>query len=302
MSHCWTLTLLHRSFSLFILIIMASPKTGQPFSINMETKSIQQIQTNPVKSMDDEKHLLEEILQQKELNRTSSVLCPSVVSSDESSVEEETSLHEGPAPSTTAVPSRGTLQWKFFGYSLWLELEEYDSDLSNAIHHFSQKFGVEPMPCPHLTAIYGMKHLSVEDAIAKLDEFVQKVPKWPSFGKPISIVQDIAIDGNPGQVCTIAWAELKFASNPHHEDVLDTLFEIFYGPDHNKRTGPWTPHNSMAYDNPDDSPLNLLDVVLYAASVPTLLGKPRRVNAISLWDTNGTMGEWKPIHRVEFQK
>lgn len=257
----------------------------------------------PETMINEEKRSMDEILSSKALDADSKF--SSVTSSfDESTTGQN--LDEGKTPeksahSTASIPRRESLRWKFHGLSLWLELEEFDSDLSKAIQHFSDKFGVEPMPCPHLTAIYGMEHLSVEGAVNKMNEISQKIPKWPSFGKPISIVQDIAINGNPGQVCTIAWAELKFASNPFHEEALDTLFQIFYGPDH-KRTGPWTPHNSIAYDNPDDSPLNLLDVVTYAASQPTLLGCSRRVNAITLWDTNGTMGEWKHIHRIEFQK
>lgn len=253
--------------------------------------------------MNRKKHSMEEIFSRKAVYPDSEI--PSIIaSSDESTTgqnSEEEKTPENSVHFTPVTPRRESLQWKFYGLSLWLELEEYDSDLSNAIQYFTDKYGVEPMPCPHLTAIYGMKHLSVEEAVNKMNEIKQKIPKWPSFGKPVSIVQDIAIDGNPGQVCTIAWAELKFASNPHHEEALNTLFKIFYGADH-KRTGPWTPHNSIAYDNPDDSPLNLLDVVTYAASQPTLLGCPRRVNAITLWDTNGTMGEWKHIHRIEFQK
>jgi len=222
------------------------------------------------------------------------------VSSDESSVsvvsESDSELKTSPVPT-----SRGCLQWEFHGLSLWLELEEFDMDLTKAIQFFSNTFGTEALPIPHLTAIYGINHLSKEDAIAKMETIKDKIPQWPTFEKPVSVTQDIAVEGRPGQVCSIAWAELKFASNPSHEDALDELYRIFYG-SANKREGLWTPHNSIAYDNPDDSPLNLMDIVSYAVSQPTLLKSQRKVNAISLWDTNGRMGEWKFLHRVKFDE
>jgi hypothetical protein len=221
------------------------------------------------------------------------------ISSDESSVsvgsESDTELKSSCVP-----PKRGYLQWKFHGLTLWLELEEFDMDLTKAVQFFSNTFGTEAMPIPHLTAIYGMDHLSNEEAIAKMQIVKNNIPQWPRFGKPISVTQDIAINGRPGQVCTIAWAELKFASNPSHEEALDELYRIFYG-SIDKREGPWNPHNSIAYDNPDGSPLNLMDTVSYVASKPTLLNSPRKVKAISLWDTNGRMGEWKCLHRIEFK-
>jgi hypothetical protein len=54
------------------------------------------------------------------------------------------------------------LQFEFKGYSVWLEPVQYDNDLSLAIKTASQELGVLPIPMPHVTAIYGMTHLSSE--------------------------------------------------------------------------------------------------------------------------------------------
>ena len=107
--------------------------------------------------------------------------------------------------------------------------------------------------------------------------------------------------GRPGQVCSIAWSELTLATDDLHESALDELYDIFFGPEgRGKRERPWKPHNSIAYDNPETNSLSLLDTVMYASRNPSLLGKERRVEAISLWSTVGKMEEWICIDR-DFQ-
>jgi len=224
----------------------------------------------------------------------------SVVSSD-SDIEDDISLSSSEFPQANhefVAPPRKPLQWEFYGLTLWLELEEYDGDLTNAIQDATNKYGVEKIPVSHTTAIYGMTHLTPSEACAKLRSVPDRIPQWPQFSKPTGIVQDIAVAGRPGQVCSIAWAELTLATNPDHEAALDVLYEIFFGDEFKGRDGPWKPHNSIAYDNPEDSVLNLLDTVTYCAEHPTLLGKERRVKAISLWDTNGKMGDWECLDRI----
>lgn len=126
------------------------------------------------------------------------------------------------------------------------------------------------------------------------------------------------------------------ASNDEHEVALDALYSLFYDEDEESldssslkdtdcssssndleegkpssrrpkeavelptRSRPWTPHNSIAYDNPETNALSLLDTITYMSIHPTLLGCERRVKAISLWNTVGKMEDWKCIDRVKF--
>ncbi len=220
--------------------------------------------------------------------------CPSVVESDVSSIS---SVPE-PCPlfEPTATPKRQPLQWEFKGLTLWLEFEEFDRDLTRANEFISKKYGTELIPLVHATAIYGMEHLTMEEAIERMSKIKEVIPtgEWPVMDPPIAIKQDLSQEGLPGQVCTISWAELTLKSNEHQEKAIDSLCKLFAV----ERTGPWTPHISLAYDNPDDSVLNLTDILSYAMMMPTLLRNKRRVKAISLWNTKGKMSEWMCIDRV----
>ena len=196
----------------------------------------------------------------------------------------------------TDLAARLPLQWVFHGLTLWLEFEEFDSDLQNAISEASKRYGTESIPRPHATAIYGMTHLSEDDASRRLRQ-LQLTDTWPRMDRPIGIKQDISQEGKPGQVCTIAWAELTLATNKHHEAMLDQVYNAF---DMGPRTGPWMPHLSLAYDNPKDTTLSLSDFLLYVVEHPTLLHS-RKVTALSLWNTNGKMAEWKCLERLVFE-
>lgn len=217
---------------------------------------------------------------------------PSVAESDVSSVD------FGLDDESKCEP-REKLQWEFHGLTLWVEFEEHDHDLSRAIDGASHFYGTERIPMPHATAIYGMTHLSVDEALEKLEKVQEEFPDgWPAkMDRPISVKQDLAIEGRPGQVCTIAWAELTLKSNEKHEEAVDKLYEIFEVPE--KRSGPWLPHISLAYDNPEDSVLNLSDIISYVAQNPSLM-EARRVKAVSLWQTEGRMEQWKCLDRVSF--
>jgi hypothetical protein len=223
--------------------------------------------------------------------------------------EEEEEYTEAKAlPSTTTaattlpsspLSSRRSLQWEFKGLTIWLELEEFDNDLTRAVEYFSSKHNSPFIPQSHTTAIYGMEHLSIEEAKARLRRVREVIPQWPTFAKPTGVTSDIAVCGKPGQVCSIAWSELTLATNPQHETALDLLYELFYGQDYH-RDRPWKPHNSVAYDNPETNCLSLLDTIMYASQNPSLLGMERRVAAISLWSTVGKMGDWECLERVRF--
>ena len=102
-----------------------------------------------------------------------------------------------------AAPPRTPLQWEFAGLTLWIELEEFSQDITNCIRYMTHRYGVELIPQSHMTAIYGMEHLSKEEACERLRCRVKEAlpgGKWPKFRAPIGIVQDVAVAGNPGQV------------------------------------------------------------------------------------------------------
>eukprot|EP00581_Thalassiosira_minuscula_P021173 CAMPEP_0184440626 /NCGR_PEP_ID=MMETSP0738-20130409/755662_1 /TAXON_ID=385413 /ORGANISM="Thalassiosira miniscula, Strain CCMP1093" /LENGTH=368 /DNA_ID=CAMNT_0026808523 /DNA_START=277 /DNA_END=1381 /DNA_ORIENTATION=- len=202
---------------------------------------------------------------------------------------------EPSASSSSDISARRKLQWKFKGLTIWLELEEFDNDLTRAVEDLSCKHSSPFIPKPHTTAIYGMEHLSIDEAKARLARVRDVVGQWPAFEKPTGVTSSIAECGKPGQVCSIAWSELTLSSNEEHEAAMDALHRLFFGEDWvpETRDRPWKPHNSIAYDNPETNTLSLLDTVMYCASSnPTLLGRARRVEAISLWSTVGKMEEW----------
>lgn len=206
--------------------------------------------------------------------------------------------------SSSDTSNRRKLDWEFKGLTVWLELEEFDQDLTKAVEDFSSRHSSPHIPQSHTTAIYGMEHLSVEEAVRRLRRVKEAIGgPWPAFAKPKGMTSDIAVCGRPGQVCSIAWSELTLATNEKHEAAMDAVYQLFYGesslPEVPVRNRPWTPHNSIAYDNPETNALSLLDTVIYASKNPTLLGKERRVQAVALWSTEGKMEDWYCIDKVK---
>jgi hypothetical protein len=197
------------------------------------------------------------------------------------------------------VPQRKPLQWKFHGLTLWVEYEEFDNDLIKANYHFASMYGTQAIPTMHTTAIYGMQHLEVTEAQRRLAQIPSVLPngKWPPMGPPVAVKQDISIEGRPGEVASISWAELTLKTDEDHEAALDAVSQLFQV----ERTGPWTPHLSLAYDNPEDSVLQLYDMVAYTMQHSSLLEKERRIQAISLWSTEGKMEDWKCLDRVHLE-
>ena len=74
------------------------------------------------------------------------------------------------------------LQWEFYGLAIWLELEEFGSDLSMTIQDFSQTYHTEPIPKAHVNAIYNMNHLTIKEAKEKLHQ-VKSIPYLCSGGQ-----------------------------------------------------------------------------------------------------------------------
>jgi hypothetical protein len=115
-------------------------------------------------------------------------VCLSDISDDFSEGEESSSRKRLP------------LQWEFHGLTLWLELEEFNHDLTKAIDRASQRYGTEEIPRAHVTAVYGMEHLTEPDAKQKLYQIPQVLGgSWPTMSPPVGIKQDIAQAGRPGQ-------------------------------------------------------------------------------------------------------
>ena len=142
-----------------------------------------------------------------------------------------------------------------------------------------------------------ISYLTVEQAKERLAQIPSVLPDgdWPRMDKPVAVKQDISQEGLPGQVCSIAWAELTLKSNEKHEVAMDAISKLFEV----QRDGTqWTPHISLAYDNPEDSVLELTDIIMCAAMMPSLMQKSRRVKAVSLWNTEGKLGDWQLLDRV----
>ena len=117
-------------------------------------------------------------------NTPPELIAESIVSDDEQSVTTSTSRPSSP------IASRRKLQWQFKGLTLWLELEEFNNDLTNAVSDLSTKHNSPFIPKPHTTAIYGMEHLTIDQAIAKLRTVRKYIDQWPIFHKPTGITQD----------------------------------------------------------------------------------------------------------------
>jgi hypothetical protein len=94
------------------------------------------------------------------------------------------------------------------------------------------------------------------------------------------------------------WIEITLSTNPHHEKNLDVLHGIF---SETPRDAAWTPHLSLAYDNPDsDSPLSTVDAAHEVVQCfPTLLSRTsRKVTSLRLWSTYGRLDQWECLDTI----
>lgn len=221
---------------------------------------------------------------------------PSIARSDVFCLDDESETDTDNNLAFNDAPNTRPLQWVFTGLTLWAEYEEFNNDLTKAIDHASRIYGTSRVPSAHSTLIYGMTHLSANDAMEKLNKIPSVLPSWPSKLQPTGIQQGVARKGQRGQVCDIAWAEISLETNPQHEHALDLLAELFEV----SRERPWTPHISLAYDNPDQTVLSLKDTYQYVRQHPTLM-QARQINAISLWNTDGPIAEWSCLGRVKLE-
>merc|ERR1712048_208799 len=126
----------------------------------------------------------------------------------------------------------------------------------------------------------------------KFRDFIAKMKEDNGIGgrpiptlRTIGLMSDITFDGIDGEEMDIAWWEMTLATSPEYEKMVDIVHELFYGKPRDKQKK-WSPHLSIAYDNPEDSTLSTTKAIEFISRFPSLT-KSRKVTAISLWDTNG---------------
>ena len=94
----------------------------------------------------------------------------------------------------------------------------------------------------------------------------------------------------------MAWMEVEFETSEAHECLCDAVHNTFYHD--SPRARPWTPHLSLAYENPSIAKVNLPFAIDFMERFPTLTTKAtRQVKAMSLWRTKGRMEDWKCLER-----
>lgn len=202
--------------------------------------------------------------------------------------------------SNIRVPS--PLKFEFSGYSIWLDLEQIDQDLNNALSYAASTHNVHAIPQPHVTVIYGVES-SEQDARSRFECFGQRVCEtfqmWPMLA-PKGVLADREVFNENGATMSMAWMEISYKTSEVHEKLLDLAYEMFHHNGISARKGPWVPHLSLCYDNPEDSEFDLLAVINIVSQYPSLLNA-RRPTGISLWSTYGTMDEWKCLDRISFR-
>jgi len=200
-----------------------------------------------------------------------------------------------------SYPFREPLRFEFSGYTVWLEPEDTNYDISQTIQGVAQELHLLPISRPHVTAIYGMTHLSMEEVFEKWLEVKNKISYWPIL-KPIGVLADIDINGINGGTTDMAWAEVTYATSSDHEKHLDILHDIFNTADTlgEKRRPAWKPHCSLAYDNPEKTCLTFSYIRSLICKTPSLT-ENKRIKSMSLWDTNGKMSEWKCLDTYQLK-
>lgn len=185
---------------------------------------------------------------------------------------------------------------------MWLELEQHDGDLGKAVAMAAADKGLLPIPEPHCTVLYGISHMSEDEfkecfrnkVVPSLkDGWPPLSAKGPYFG--------VSYDAVNGDEMDMSWVELSLHTSDAHEAKVDRVHSCFYNGvnSRNARSGPWTPHVSIAYDDPKDTVLNedYADKIFQA--FPTLISQlSRKVLAISLWRTEGMLWDWECLDRV----
>lgn len=191
---------------------------------------------------------------------------------------------------------------------MWLELAQTEHDLEKAVASAALDKQLWPIPEPHCTVLYGIDHMTEEEAKQCFREKCVPIAQhWPPF-KPKGQFNGVSFDGVDGEEMDMSWIELALHSSPEHEALVDKVHSCFYSDEDEElgdkeRTGPWTPHVSLAYDDPFETVLDDIYTEKIFANHPSLLGKRcRDVVAISLWRTEGKLWDWACLDRVPLDK
>lgn len=228
-------------------------------------------------------------------------------------------------PNLESDDNREALRFVFKGYTLWLELEQFPleinpkedgtcfttaSDLDHIIALAASEQGLQPIPMPHVTLLYGMCQYDTEEEVkavfnGKLRDTLASAEINNSTSYRSSTLQfhdgrfGVAFDGVDGEDMDMAWTEITYNKSPEYDKMVEIAYQIFYGKQQDKEQK-WGPHLSLAYDNPEDTILTSAVLDDLIARFPTLK-KERKVKAISLWDTHGSMSNWKFLDRISLE-
>ena len=152
------------------------------------------------------------------------------------------------------------LAFQFQGYAIWLDLEqqqqqqhqhepkpfflnpspphttttlveETKQDLDDALRTASAELGVAPIPAPHVTALYGIQHLSedevrqrFQDVANELFWFRQRWSSWPVL-EPVGFLSNVEIAGkNGGQMVSTLQQCAGYTSLIPHNVVAGVFF------------------------------------------------------------------------------
>lgn len=190
------------------------------------------------------------------------------------------------------------LDFAFKGCSIWLELEQQANDLDKALDTAAYELDVHRVPAPHVTAIYGIDHLSESEVLTRFREcLVPRVSSWPEL-RVKGFKVDRSFHGVDGEDMTMAWMEVEFETSKAHEELVDVVYDAFHD---GIRVRPWIPHVSIVYENPTIAKANLDYAGEFMQRFPTLTGQTfRNVKGMSVWSTRGKMEDWKCLERCEF--
>ena len=258
--------------------------------------------------------------------------------------------------STTTSHSilRPPLRFVFKGWSIWLDVEAEGTPpgkFTDALAYAARRHAVQPIPAPHVTVIYGIDHIaeeavrrrfrSLEASLSQLREGRNDTAVWPPLASK-GVLSDIELEGVDGGTMTMAWSEVSLQTSELQERLVDHVWDVMMcgGSDEGgeeytttiicpTRPAPWLPHLSLCYDNPEGTPLNLVDALDVVAKHPFLLGgegvrggeggrrqghdqdqegrrssarKQLRLTGLSLWNTEGSMDEWRCVDRIAFPR
>jgi hypothetical protein len=94
----------------------------------------------------------------------------------------------------------------------------------------------------------------------------------------------------------MSWIEVTIETSEEHEALLNLVHDCFHLDSTVLRQKPWCPHISLAYGNPE-MPISPEYLATLIQRFPTLQRR-RRVKAITLWKTDGTIDQWKCLERI----